>query len=98
MSLTAESRPQHGVLERCGGASGVSKKADPAVSLIVKSLLLISRLDAHTGPVNVVRYNHGAKYCLSGSRDRSIRLWNPSLGKEIKCYQGHAQEVLALDM
>ncbi|ORX39326.1 putative nuclear mRNA splicing, via spliceosome-related protein [Kockovaella imperatae] len=58
----------------------------------------IQLLDAHTGPVNVVKYNNGAKYCLSGSRDRSIRLWNPSAGKEIKCYQGHAQEVLALDI
>ncbi|KAK4687243.1 mitogen-activated protein kinase organizer 1, partial [Tremellales sp. Uapishka_1] len=56
------------------------------------------RLDGHSGPVNVVRYNHGAKYCLSGSTDRSIRLWNPSTGKEIKCYSGHGHEVLALDI
>ncbi|WWC98010.1 hypothetical protein V866_004899 [Kwoniella sp. B9012] len=59
---------------------------------------LVQTLDSHTGPVNVVKYNHGAKYLLSGSSDRSIRLWNPSLGKEIKCYNGHAQEVLALDI
>ncbi|CAD6578869.1 MAG: hypothetical protein TREMPRED_002301, partial [Tremellales sp. Tagirdzhanova-0007] len=55
-------------------------------------------LAEHTGPVNVVRYNHGAKYCLTGSADRTIRLWNPSLGKEIKCYRGHGHEVLALDI
>ena len=61
-------------------------------------LTLTTSLGAHTGPVNVVRYNHGAKYCLTGSSDRSIRLWNPSLGKEIKAYSGHAQEVLCLDM
>lgn len=56
------------------------------------------RLDSHTGAVNVVRYNHGAKYILSGSSDRSIRLWNPVTGKEIKSYSGHGREVLALDM
>jgi WD40 repeat protein len=55
-------------------------------------------LETHTGPVNVIRYNHGAKYCLSGSSDRSIRLWNPATGKEIKVYNGHGREVLALDM
>ncbi|ORY28776.1 WD40-repeat-containing domain protein [Naematelia encephala] len=59
---------------------------------------LVQTLDAHQGPVYVVRYNHGAKYCLSGSADRSIRLWNPIAGKEIKCYNGHAKEVLALDI
>nr|XP_019049626.1 mitogen-activated protein kinase organizer 1 [Kwoniella bestiolae CBS 10118]OCF28556.1 mitogen-activated protein kinase organizer 1 [Kwoniella bestiolae CBS 10118] len=59
---------------------------------------LVQTLDSHSGPVNVIKYNHGAKYLLSGSSDRSIRLWNPSLGKEIKFYNGHAQEVLALDI
>ncbi|WWD21233.1 hypothetical protein CI109_105717 [Kwoniella shandongensis] len=59
---------------------------------------LVQTLDAHQAPVNVIRYNHGSKYLLSGSADRTIRLWNPVLGKEIKCYRGHAQEVLALDI
>ncbi|WRT69100.1 uncharacterized protein IL334_006084 [Kwoniella shivajii] len=59
---------------------------------------VVQTLEAHSGPVNVIKYNHGAKYLLSGSSDRSIRLWNPTLGKEIKCYNGHAQEVLALDI
>ncbi|KAK1922784.1 WD40-repeat-containing domain protein [Papiliotrema laurentii] len=59
---------------------------------------LVQTLDAHQGPVNVVRYNHGAKYILTGSSDRSIRLWNPASGKEIKKYTGHAQEILNLDI
>ncbi|WVR09038.1 hypothetical protein IAU60_006098 [Kwoniella sp. DSM 27419] len=59
---------------------------------------LVQTLDAHQAPVHVVKYNHGAKYLLTGSADRTIRLWNPLLGKEIKCYRGHAQEVLALDI
>lgn len=56
------------------------------------------RLDGHQGAVNVARYNHGAKYVLTGSADRSVRLWNPVTGKEIKSYKGHAQEVLHVDM
>ncbi|BEJ15135.1 hypothetical protein CspHIS471_0409020 [Cutaneotrichosporon sp. HIS471] len=58
----------------------------------------LSQTLEHQGAVNVVTYNHGAKYLLSGSSDRTIRLWNPILGKEIKSYKGHAHEVLALDI
>lgn len=58
----------------------------------------IASLDGHTGPVHVARYNHGAKYCLTGSSDRTIRLWNPATGKEIKKYEGHGREILSLDM
>ncbi|KLT40286.1 WD40 repeat-like protein [Cutaneotrichosporon oleaginosum] len=58
----------------------------------------LARTLEHQGAVNVVTYNHGAKYLLSGSSDRTIRLWNPILGKEIKAYKGHAHEILALDI
>ena len=54
-------------------------------------------LAGHTGPVNVVIYSAGAaKYCLSGGQDRTVRLWNPSTGLEIKRYQVHGYEVLSL--
>lgn len=71
----------------------------PRPSLITQqSQNLTPRLDGHQGAVNCVRYNHGAKYVLTASSDRSVRLWNPSLAKEIKAYRGHAQEVLHVDM
>jgi len=43
-----------------------------------------------------VIYSAGAKYCLSGGQDRTVRLWNPSTGLEIKRYQAHGYEVLSL--
>ncbi|EJT98009.1 nuclear mRNA splicing protein [Dacryopinax primogenitus] len=53
--------------------------------------------DAHSGPVHVVRYAKGAaKYILSGGQDRTIRLFNPEQGTEIKTYKGHGYEVLSL--
>lgn len=54
-------------------------------------------LSNHTGPVHVARYAKGAaKYVLTGGQDRTIRLWNPSLGTEIKVYKGHGYEVLSI--
>ena len=59
--------------------------------------ILHQTLSTHKGPVHVVRYAKGsAKYILSGGQDRSIRLWNPSLGTEIKVYTGHGYEVLSI--
>lgn len=54
-------------------------------------------LKAHKGIVNVATYAKGtAKYLLSGGQDRTIRLWNPSVGTEIKAYSGHGYEVLSI--
>lgn len=54
-------------------------------------------LSAHKGTVNVATYAKGtAKYILSGGQDRTIRLWNPNLGTEIKAYSGHGYEVLSI--
>ncbi|TFK79655.1 nuclear mRNA splicing protein [Polyporus arcularius HHB13444] len=51
----------------------------------------------HKGPVHVARYAKGtAKYVLSGGQDRTVKLWNPELGTEIKSYAAHGYEVLSL--
>lgn len=58
---------------------------------------LHATLDKHKGPVHVARYARGsAKYILTGGQDRSVRLWNPATGVEIKTYAGHGYEVLSI--
>lgn len=56
-------------------------------------------LSNHRGTVHVVRYAKGtAKYVLSGGQDRTIRLWNPDLGTEIKKFEAHGYEVLSISV
>ncbi|KAJ7591556.1 WD40-repeat-containing domain protein [Mycena floridula] len=56
-------------------------------------------LTSHKGPVNVARYAKGtAKYILTGGQDRTIRLWNASLGTEIKAFTAHGYEVLSISV
>lgn len=58
---------------------------------------LYKTLSNHKGPVHVARYAKGtAKYVLSGGQDRTVRLWNPDLGTEIKSYSAHGYEVLSI--
>lgn len=60
---------------------------------------LHTTLENHKGPVHVARYAKGtAKYVLTGGQDRVVRLWNPSLGTEIKTYSAHGYEVLSVSV
>ncbi|KAH9917886.1 nuclear mRNA splicing protein [Epithele typhae] len=59
--------------------------------------ILHKTLSSHKGPVNVARYAKGsAKYVLSGGQDRTVRLWNPDAGTEIKSYSAHGYEILSI--
>ena len=59
--------------------------------------VLHKTLSNHKGPVHVARYAKGtAKYVLTGGQDRTVRLWNPDQGTEIKSYSAHGYEVLSL--
>ncbi|CBQ71687.1 conserved hypothetical protein [Sporisorium reilianum SRZ2] len=63
--------------------------------------LLKQTFDAHKGPVNVARYNTAGRYLLTGSSDRTVKLWNAAATGEqhaIKVYTEHVHEVLALDV
>lgn len=60
---------------------------------------LHTTLSSHRGPVHVARYAKGsAKYILSGGQDRTVRLWNPDSGTEIKSFVAHGYEVLSISV
>eukprot|EP00919_Chromeraceae_sp_WS-2016_P044127 GHVR01105165.1.p1 GENE.GHVR01105165.1~~GHVR01105165.1.p1 ORF type:complete len:310 (+),score=69.93 GHVR01105165.1:22-951(+) len=55
---------------------------------------LLQRLEGHTGVVTNVKFNSNGTYCMSCSNDKTIRLWNPSRGIQIKEYSGpHNYEI-----
>lgn len=59
--------------------------------------ILHTTLSNHKGAVHVARYAKGsAKYVLTGGQDRTVRLWNPATGAEIKKYAAHGYEVLSI--
>ncbi|KAI8099087.1 WD repeat domain-containing protein 83-like protein [Halteromyces radiatus] len=55
-------------------------------------------ITGHKGPINALRYNTSGQYCLSGGKDRSVRLWNPTSGLHLHSYEGHGREVLGLSV
>ena len=47
------------------------------------------RLKGHTGTVNSVAFNPDGTKIVSGSWDRSIKIWNVKNGKLIKTWEAH---------
>ena len=43
--------------------------------------------------MNSVAFNLNGSRLASGSRDKTIKIWNISLGKEIKMLNGHTNSV-----
>lgn len=51
-------------------------------------------LKGHKGPIYTVKFNKDGHYCMSGSQDKTINLYNPVRGLLIKTYSGsHNYEV-----
>ncbi len=54
---------------------------------------------AHTGPIYTIKYNTSGEYCMTGSEDRSVCLYNPSKNLMIKNYKNlHNYDVYSLDI
>ncbi|EON69369.1 hypothetical protein W97_08629 [Coniosporium apollinis CBS 100218] len=57
----------------------------------------VATLTGHNGAVHAVSYSAGAgQYILTGSTDRTIRLFNPATTRLIQSYTAHGYEVLDL--
>ncbi|EGG15851.1 WD40 repeat-containing protein [Cavenderia fasciculata] len=48
----------------------------------------------HSAPVLSVRFNYDGQYCMTGSQDRLVRLWNPAKGLRVHTFEGHGYQVL----
>jgi WD40 repeat protein len=61
---------------------------------------LVRSLPGHTGTVTALAFHPSGTLLVSGSRDRTIRLWNPAGGQMLKSLEGHTawvQGVVFLD-
>jgi hypothetical protein len=55
-------------------------------------------LSGHDGAVTSVAASHDKKYIVSGSRDKSIIIWEPSMGKLFKRLKGAKSAITSVDI
>jgi WD40 repeat protein len=53
-------------------------------------------LGSHVDPINCVAVSRDGKRLLSGSRDRTVRLWDIPTGKEIRPFLGHMKALCSV--
>jgi WD40 repeat protein len=78
-------RPAH----RSGSTSGVIR-----LTTLIRSLF--RRFSGHTDLVLCVAFSPDGRRALSGSADRTVRLWNVENGQQLRCFTGHRDFVLSV--
>uniref|UniRef100_T1J599 WD repeat domain-containing protein 83 n=1 Tax=Strigamia maritima TaxID=126957 RepID=T1J599_STRMM len=51
-------------------------------------------IECKQGAVRAVRFNVDGNYCITCGSDKTLKLWNPHRGIQLKTYTGHGYEVL----
>jgi len=55
----------------------------------------MGRFAGHTNAVTCVTFSNDGRL-LSGSADRTVRLWDVATRKELRRYEGHTDEILSV--
>ncbi len=63
--------------------------SDARIDLFGTDGKLVRSLPGHTGTVTALAFHPSGTLLVSGSRDRTIRLWNPTAGQMLKSLEGH---------
>ena len=56
----------------------------------------VRRFKGHTDDVNSVAFSPDGRYALSGSWDKTVRLWDAATGREVRRFEGHTDRVRAV--
>ncbi len=83
-------------------AARLSELALPTLRLrwrgSLESADLERTLTGHTGDVNTVCVTRDGQFVLSGSEDRTVRLWDIESGEPLATLEGHEAKVLSVDV
>jgi WD40 repeat protein/serine/threonine protein kinase len=69
-----------------------------AIKYEPKSSKLIRDLAGQGGRMYSVSLSHDGRYALSGSSDKTLRLWDVTTGKCVRTFEGHSKTVVSVSL
>ena len=77
---------------------GDEKFPDIQKQTINPELEQVKKLEGHEDSVNSIKYFSNGRKLVSGSSDRTVRIWDVRKGKQVKKLEGHGDYVMSVDI
>ena len=65
--------------------------AGPSITVLPDDPALVRTFEGHSDWVNSVAFSPDGRYALSGSGDKTLKLWEISTGKLVRTFEGHSK-------
>ena len=71
-------------------------QSDPSKAIGYENISIAKTLTSHLSYVNTISISPDGQILVSGSADKTIKIWNLSTGQEIRTLKGHSQPINSL--
>ena len=79
-----------------GGESDEVRSACEAAERLDVGMGFVRTLEGHSDGVNTVAVTSDGRFAVSGSEDKTLRLWELATGKSVQIFEGHTGSVTAV--
>jgi WD40 repeat protein len=94
VAFTADS----GMVLTCGtdGKARLTAGPSPDGSAATNTATRLREFVGHAEAVNALALTRDGKFLVTGGKDRTVRVWEVTSGKQVRSFQGHMKDVIAV--